>query len=278
MDPVEKAKWYIENNFRGEISLADVADAVSISKFHLARAFDLRTGYPVNRYIRARRLSEAAKRLVVEPTDILYLALDFGYGSHEAFTRAFRAQFGISPEQLREAGTLENFELVEPIRMNEDQFANLAEPKIVNGGDFLVVGLKCRYTEQSSSHIPDQWQQFARHIDSVPKQTGSSSIYGVLSNSDDEGGIDYLTAVEVESHSEIPEDLDGMQIPAHTYAVFEHRGHVSGIRRTWSTIFSKWLPTSGHRLIDGPQFEAYGDDFDPMTGNGRIEIWIPIAP
>jgi AraC family transcriptional regulator len=40
------------------------------------------------------------------------------------------------------------------------------------------------------------------------------------------------------------------------------------IRRITHTVWSKWLPTSGHEAADGP--------FDPATGNGGYELWIPI--
>ena len=51
--------------------------------------------------------------------DILTVALDFGYGSHEAFTRAFRDQFGLTPELVRAQRHLDNVDLVEAIKMDE---------------------------------------------------------------------------------------------------------------------------------------------------------------
>jgi AraC family transcriptional regulator len=58
--------------------------------------------------------------------------------------------------------------------------------------------------------------------------------------------------------------------------VFRHRDHVSSIRRTVNTIWNKWLPESGHEIADAPDFERYGEEFDPRTGNGGLEIWIPL--
>jgi AraC-like DNA-binding protein len=59
--------------------------------------------------MRGRRLSEAARVLANGGPDILSVALDFGYGSHEAFTRAFRDQFGLTPESVRAQRHLDNF-------------------------------------------------------------------------------------------------------------------------------------------------------------------------
>ena len=76
--------------------------------------------------------------------------------------------------------------------------------------------------------------------------------------------------------SSLPADLSRLWIPAQRYAVFSHRDHISRIRSTWHTIFSQWLPESGYEVVNAPDFEQYGEEFDPRTGTGLVEIWIPI--
>jgi AraC-like DNA-binding protein len=95
MSPVEKALWYIEGHLGLDISLADIAAGACVSRHHLLRAFAAATGLSVMRYVRGRRLSEAAQRLAGGAGDILSVAIDAGYNSHEAFTRAFGDQFGM---------------------------------------------------------------------------------------------------------------------------------------------------------------------------------------
>ena len=73
-----------------------------------------------------------------------------------------------------------------------------------------------------------------------------------------------------------PRAFTSLTAPGQRYAVFEHRGHIAGIRATISTIWSKWLPESSHQATDGPSFERYGPEFNPLTGLGGFEIWIPI--
>jgi AraC family transcriptional regulator len=101
MSTIERAVWFIESRLSDPIRLVDVADAVGVSPFHLARLFHAVAGQPVISYVRSRRLSEAARALASGRPDILGLALDVGYGSHEAFTRAFRDRFGLTPEAAR---------------------------------------------------------------------------------------------------------------------------------------------------------------------------------
>jgi len=119
MNPAEKALWFVESHFARDISLDEVAAVAGVSRYHITRAFAAATGMPVMAYAKARRLSEAAKVLAKGAPDILNVALEAGYGSHEAFTRAFRDQFGITPEQLRRGRIIEIIPLVEPIAMDD---------------------------------------------------------------------------------------------------------------------------------------------------------------
>jgi AraC family transcriptional regulator len=241
----------------------------------MSRMFGLATGQPVTRYVRGRRLTEAARALANGAPDILAVALDAGYGSHEAFTRAFREQFGLTPEQVRAQRHLDNLLLVEPIKMDETLLANLETPRFENGRPLLIAGLGERYVCESSKGIPAQWQRFAPHIGNIPGQVGRTA-YGVRCNSDDAGNFDYVCGVEVTDFSDLPPEFSRVRIAAQRYAVFSHRDHIATIRSTHYTIWSKWLPESGHQVVDAPDFERYGESFDPRKGTGGVEIWVPI--
>jgi AraC family transcriptional regulator len=94
------------------------------------------------------------------------------------------------------------------------------------------------------------------------------------------GGLDYLTGVEVSSSSSIPGEFNVVDIPAQKYAVFPHREQVSKLRETLDAI-DKWLPGSALEAACGSAetpsfFERYSEEFDPRTGMGGMEVWIPI--
>ena len=275
MNAVEKALWFIESHFASEVTLGDLAKAGGVSRFHMTRAFGAATGASIMRYVRGRRLSEAAKTLSNGAPDILSVALDAGYSSHEAFTRAFRDQFGVTPETIRAQGHLKKIDLVEPIKMDETLLINLEPPRFENGGLLLIAGLDGRHTCEASAGIPSQWQRFLPHLGQVPGQVGRKA-YGVCWNSDDAGNFDYVCGVEVKNFSRLPADWSHVRIPEQRYAVFSQRDHISAIRSTWNTIWNNWLPESGYEVVDAPNFERYGDDFDSATGMGGFEIWIPI--
>jgi AraC family transcriptional regulator len=275
MNPVGKALWFIESYFARELTLDDIASCGCVSRYHLSRAFESATGQSVMRYVRARRLTEAARRLANGAPDILAVAVEAGYGSHEAFTRAFRDQFGLTPEALRTRGHLENIPLVEPIKMDESLLANLAPPRFEDGKPLLIAGLNERYNREASLGIPAQWQRFNEYFGKVPGQIGNIA-YGVCYNADDSGNFDYLCGVEVSDFSSVPAELNRVRVPAQHYAVFTHREHIASIRRTWNTIWNAWLPNSGHTPADAPNFERYSEQFNPVTGMGGLEIWLPL--
>src|ERR1700682_3291939 len=158
MNPAQKALWYIESHLARELTLDEIAGVAGISRFHMVRACAAATGFSVMRYVRARRLSEAARALAHGAPNILELALDADYGSHEAFTRAFRDHFGMTPEAVRSSTCLDNLRLQEPILMDSTVIDNLQAPRFQTGKAFLVAGIGERYTCESSAGIPGQWQ------------------------------------------------------------------------------------------------------------------------
>src|ERR1700734_856553 len=154
MNPVAKALWFIESHFAGEITLAEISEVAGVSRFHMVRAFGMTTGCSVMRYVRGRRLTEAARALANGAPDILTVALDVGYSSHEAFTRAFRDQFGITPDMVRAGATVDNLVLMEPFKMNEAQKTPLQPPQIENGSALLIAGLGERVAFDNVTGLP----------------------------------------------------------------------------------------------------------------------------
>jgi AraC family transcriptional regulator len=275
MEPVQKALWYVESHSRDPISLEVIAQACHVSAFHLTRAFAATMGLSLMRYVRARRLSEAARQLADGVDDILTLAFDSGYGSHEAFTRAFRDQFGLTPEQVRAQGQLTTIQFVEPIVMTATPTAEFAPPRFETRPPWLLAGLVERHNCQSPAGIPDQWQRFLPHLGRVPGQVGKVA-YGVSYNFDNDSNFDYMCGVEVKPGSELPGGLKNLQVPLQKYAVFTHGGHVAGIRATFAAIWKDWFPSSGCQAANGPTLERYDEKFNPANGLGGFEIWIPI--
>jgi AraC family transcriptional regulator len=276
VNPVNKALWFVESHLAQDIDLKDVAASADVTRHYIVRAFGAAMGRSVMAYARSRRLTEAARTLAKGAPDILSVALDCGYGSHEAFTRAFRDEFGMTPEQVRNGGKLGDLALTEPIKMSEDEMADLPAPDIVDGETLLIAGMAERYDDRTAAGIPAQWNRFAPHIGHMPGQMGGDT-FGVCCNGDDDGNIDYITGVTVRDFGDLSPDYARLRIPAQRYAVFKIGAHVSIVRRAWKTVWTKWLPQSGEEFADAPFFERYDETFDSLSGNGGFEIWLPLT-
>jgi AraC family transcriptional regulator len=275
MSLTSKALWTIERNLDRPTTLGDIAAACGSSKYHLAHAFGAATGLAVMEYVRGRRLSLAAERLAAGAPDILGLAVDVGYGSHEAFTCAFRALFGVTPEAVRSKRSVEDIPMVHAIRPPEGSGAQLEEPRIVEGKPLTIVGLSEPRSFKATQTIPGQWQRFMALYNDIPDKANPIPL-GACSDVDEDGNFNYVCGVEVTRVSDAPRGLSVLRVPAQTYAVFTHRDHVSMIGATYSAILDRWLPDNGKTAGNGAPLERHLETFDPRTGLGGVEIWMPL--
>ncbi len=153
-------------------------------------------------------------------------------------------------------------------------------PRFVDLPPMLVAGMREPLGEQSEQTIPALWQKFSPYINNIPHQRDAAA-YGlcVRMSESSNGNYYYMACCEVTEFNNLPDELSPFIVPAHKYAVFPHTEHVSSIRNTIDYIFDQWLPASG--LIHNPQsihfFERYGEEFDPVAGEGEMEIWLPLA-
>lgn len=97
-----RALEYIELNLENELHTEEIARYCYCSKSTLEKLFRCINHISVHDYIVRRRMMKAARRLLEQPeTDILSLAVRYGYGSNEAFTRAFRQVWNCNPSEFR---------------------------------------------------------------------------------------------------------------------------------------------------------------------------------
>jgi AraC family transcriptional regulator len=276
MSLAAKALWIIERNSDQTLSLGELARACGVSRSHLAHAFGSATGLSAMKYLRGRRLSRAAEALAGGAPDILSVALDAGYNSHEAFTRAFRDRFDMTPESLRERGRVDGLPLTTPVEIKTGEAQPRLRPRFEQYGQMQVVGLSARYSFENTIGIPAQWQRFMALRDDIPYQAEDIPI-GVAQIPDEEGQFRYLCGIEVAGFGDVPSGLESAVVAACRYAVFEHNGHVSGIYDTYARIWNEALPEAGCVVAEAPLIERHNATFDPSTGEGGLTLWIPLA-
>lgn len=156
------------------------------------------------------------------------------------------------------------------------QELGLGRPRFEDGTSMRLVGLNQRYTMESRTGIPNQWEAF------IPRIQGQSAfhqenVYGVSWNTSSQGDFDYLTGVEPKSPGHVPDGMCEIDLEACRYVIFEHAGHVSTMPSTFETIWKRWVPDCGLKVSGKACFEKYTPSFDPSTGMGGMEIWIPLS-
>lgn len=158
-----------------------------------------------------------------------------------------------------------------------DLLIDLEPPRIERGRALLIAGFGDRFTIDNLQGIPGVWQRFLPYLGRVPGQIGGNVSYGVCCNGDGDGGFDYIAGVEVSGVAGLRDDFRRVRIQPQTYAVFAHRGHISGIRATYHAIWNRWLPQSRYRHVEAPDFERYDAAFTPENIGGQVEIWVPVS-
>ena len=256
MNPAQKALWFIESHLADALTLDEIAGVAGISRFHMVRAFAAATGFSVMRYVRARRLTEAARALANGAPDILTLALDADYGSHEAFTRAFRDHFGVTPEAVRATTCLDQLKLQEPIVMDSTALDRLQPPRFETGKALLVAGISERYTLRKRRRpFPASGSAFTSRSIAFP--AGSARWLTASAATATISEISIISpASKCPTFPTCRADSPAFASPTQKYAVFTHCEHISTIRRTVNTIWNHWLPASGMKAADAPELRA----------------------
>lgn len=275
---------YIEEHLTEEIDVAGLTSGLGTTEYHVRRMFSSLAGMPLSEYIRRRRMTVAAAD-VIGGGDLLGTAVRFGYGSSEAFNRAFRAVHGVSPADVRRDGG--------PLRTQPQlrfrltiEGKTIMDTRIADHPAFRLVGHTARVPlihEGPNPHIQ-------AHIASLPesehlrlKALGNTEPAGLLQVSADvdpdytEGSeLTYLHGVAVSDGTPVPEDLDAIDVAAGTWAVFRSAGpYPAALQSTWAATAADWFPSSPWRLRPGPSVVAILDraaDFSTAT----TELWLPV--
>lgn len=283
---LQRSVDFIEANLDDELSIGDVARAAGISRWHYQRIFRSMTGETVKAYIRARRLARSLHRLRHTELRVLDIAIMAGFGSQEAFARAFKKAFGVTPSHYRARG---GGPLVEKTRFDEAYLRHVAsqeaarEPKLVRCEARTFVGMRTTFLGPDSERnniaerLPPLWDAFMARAGEVPGRV-PHVCWGIVEQPDpEEDELSYVAVVEVQGEVVVPEGMVRVDLPAALYAHFEHRGPSAKLDHTVSYIYGAWLLSSGHRHTYGPDLERYGLDYDATSPDSVIGYTIPVT-
>lgn len=140
--------------------------------------------------------------------------------------------------------------------------------------EILLIGTMATYRSQgeASQGIPQQWREF---LMTYRSSRSRPTFYGASPCIDDHQ-IHYLTGVAQEG-PESSAKGERLTLKAGEYAVVQATG-AAMLRDIWRWMLEEWLPASGRREKQAPEFERYADVSETGTPIGPVEIWIPLEP
>jgi AraC family transcriptional regulator len=284
---------HIDRHLDQELDLPTLARVAHFSAFHFHRVFFSWTGETFGDYLRRRRLEIAAIRLAGQPKlSIFNVAVSVGFGSTEAFARAFKVRFGCtasawrdsvaqqrnSSQELRNPGQLDGSSIDD----NDSTFSTGAamKVKVIERRPVKVTYL--RHVGPYGQPLSEFWQRRVYPWMAANDQLGQPR-YGISLDDPTITAANkcrYDAGVKVRGKITVPGDSQTTTIPGGQYAVTAFRGTVDQIAGVWEAMLREWLPGSGMQLDARPFLEYYPTDasFDPKTGVFTCDIEIPVAP
>ncbi|MBK3639417.1 AraC family transcriptional regulator [Streptomyces sp. MBT33] len=284
LEQLNQAMEHIELHLDQDIEVAELACIAATSEYHLRRMFSALAGMPLSEYIRRRRLTLAGADVLAARETLLEIAVRYGYGSGEAFARAFRAMHGIGPGEARRTGAALASQSRMAFRLTIEGSSSMRY-RIVTKADFSVVGFRKRVPLVHAG--PNQAIiDFVRGIDpQTVERLGKLSDqepHGIVAVCDDldpsraEGTeLDYYHGVI--TSEDAPEDTVALAVPAGTWAVFTTSGPApQAIQEMWRDVFTEWFPSNSYRSRSGP--EILRTRLSHGTGEADAELWLPVEP
>jgi AraC family transcriptional regulator len=285
---LEKAIIFIENNLYKSITVFDVANAVSYSYYHFHRYFHSVMGETIGEYIRFRRLTEAAKLLLYTENKILDIAISLHFQSHEAFTRAFKSRYGVTPKQYRNnrIDTL----IGNKIQLDASELIHRSDkitliPEIVIVPSKTIMGIRFETSVANNKSI-EQWNVFNNHLIKMNNVFWGYNRYGFFEANkscqtqmfNEDSLTTEFIGIEVDKLTDVPENMLIKEFSGGKYAKFVHTGTASNLYMTYRYIWGTWFPNSDEELDVRDDFECYTEKFLGADNNkSQIEIYFPIV-
>lgn len=278
---------HIQNNLDEALSLRDLAEVAEVSPYHFHRVFRGMVGEPVLEHVRRLRLERAAHELIHTRHRVARIAFDAGYETHEAFTRAFKALFGLSPSAWRSAR--------QPQRQTDPAGVHYSTDPETIPFHPLTEGISM---DVSIVNRDPQRVVFIRHIgpyfevgpvwERLGQWAGQKGLFGPntrmfgLSYDDpdvtDDSKLRYDACITVGDEVEGEGEIGVQEVAGGTFGRFVHEGSYNGLATSYAAFFANWLPESGYEADNRPCIEIYLNMMGEVPEEElRTEILIPLV-
>jgi AraC family transcriptional regulator len=266
-------RWLADHLDEG-VDLATLADVASLSPFHFHRIYHSMQGETVTETVRRLRLHRAAVELITGELPVQRVARRAGYGSQEAFTRAFKAAYGVPPARYRasfvpipSAGKREDaMETTMTYQATIRDTATIRVAALPHKGDYQKIGTTFERlgalagAQNLFSPASRSFGIYYDDISVVPRDALRSDACLTAPDGWTPGG-----------------ELELREIRGGRYAVTLHVGPYAELERVYKWLYGTWLPESGEEPADAPCIEEYLNDARTVPPTElRTEIWLPL--
>ncbi|WP_328341711.1 AraC family transcriptional regulator [Streptomyces violaceus] len=290
LERLNQAMDHIERRLDDPSDVEELARIAATSEYHLRRMFSALAGMPLSEYIRRRRLTVAGAEVLAGSETLLEIAVRYGYGSGEAFARAFRTMHGVGPGEARRTGAVLVSQPRLTFRLTVEGSSSM-HYRVVDRPAFTVTGFKARIPLVHSG--PNQAIiDFVRGLDKQAlehlKKLSDQEPHGFVAVCDDldpsrAAGteLDYYHGVITSSPAQdpapapAPEGTTPLPVPPGTWAVFTTSGPApQAIQELWRDVFTEWFPANPYRSRPGP--EILRTELSADGTRADAELWLPV--
>lgn len=243
----------IEENLDHPFSPLELAKTACFSLHHFHRIFRAQRGESVMQRIRRLRLERAARKIRYSTARLIEIAMEAGYESHEAFTRAFAEHFGVAPSTYRQKKQTLQMDAMLP-------YPRPTPAVLVRVESFPVLSVFSMRSHGSYAQVGATWQTLLawikEHTDSIP------ALYGLCPDDPDVTEEKHLRFDACVLSKGLPFDsrIEKKEIPAGQYAVGLHVGSYLRLHETYLDVIGRWFPQSGFEPAPEPVVEHYISD------------------
>jgi AraC family transcriptional regulator len=283
---------HIQEHLDEALDLEELARVACFSSFHFHRVFAAMTGETLADHVRRLRLERAAMELRSGAKQVIQVALDAGYEAHEAFTRAFKAAYGVSPAEFRRA--------TGPIAIRDAPSGVHFRPGVPLT-TFNTNHITTKIMKVITKKIKPMRVAYLRHVGPyedtkktwfditarllADKQIRKRSVFIGIGHDNPAvtpaAELRYDACITVDGDYEPKKPVELQTIVGGDYAVAKNCP-VRKIKDAYQYLFGKWLARSSRELRPAPSFIVLVDAQDVVARKKQrvdiFDIYMPLQP
>lgn len=296
---VQRAVERVVSGLDEALDLDALARACGLSAFHFHRIFRGMIGETPLELHRRLRMERAALSLRDDADrSVTQIALEAGYDTHEAFTRAFRARYGCPPSEFRQGPLSKGDSCVRPRQLAlrtpsgihyESLLDDPPSRALVQRSQSMTVEIRTMPALRAATvrhvgaynRISEAFARLGEQAGRAGLTCGRSPMIAIYHDDPEttpEHELRSDAAIVVPEEALLPDTIGEHRLPAGRWACALHVGPYEHLGDAWARLMGQWLPASGERLGNGSSYELYvNHPGEAAQQDLRTELYVHLA-